>query len=82
MMDFMDVFVEGTPVETSMGPVMECIFHYKENGDLPGHGGDGREGNIDDETKVMDYGMEEVYLRQLNREMLQQDILCTRPLFG
>lgn len=63
MVDFMDVFVEGTPMQTSMGPIMECIFHDKEDCDLPCHGRDVGEGNIDEKTKVVYYRMEQVYLR-------------------
>ena len=63
MVYFVDIFVEGAPMESAMGPVMEGILHDKEDCDLPCHGHDVGEGHVDEETKVMHYGMEKVYLR-------------------
>jgi len=50
--DFVDVFVEWTPVEQTMEPVVPCIFHDEEEGELVGHGEEGREWNIDRKSKI------------------------------
>ena len=37
MVDFVDVFVERTPMKSAMGPVVPCIFQYEEDRDLVSH---------------------------------------------
>ena len=37
VVDFVDVLVEGTPVEGSVEPVVAGVFHDEEYGDLEGH---------------------------------------------
>lgn len=62
MMDFMNVFVEGTPVKCSMCPIVKGIFHDKEDCNLPCHGPPVGEGNVNEKTKVINDGMEEINL--------------------
>jgi hypothetical protein len=52
-------------------PVVESILHDEEDGDLQEHGPDIREGDTDFQAKVVDYGVEQVYLREFDREVLQ-----------
>ena len=69
-------------MQRPMCPVVECIFHDEEQGDLPGHGGVGGEGDVGAQTEVVDYGVEEVDLREFDREVLEEDVFCTLPLIG
>lgn len=38
MVEFVDVFVQGTPVEGSVGPVVPCVLEHEEYCDLVGDG--------------------------------------------
>lgn len=58
MVDFVDVFVEGTPVEGSVGPVVPCVFEDEEDGDLVGDCEEGREGDAGREAEVLSHWVE------------------------
>ena len=59
VVDFVDVFVERTPVERAVGPVVPGIFKQEEDGDLVGHGEEGWEGNASDDPAKLGQGVEE-----------------------
>ena len=61
VVDFMDVFVERTPVEGAVGPVVPCVFEDKEDGDLVGHRKEGWEGNAGCEAEVLGHRVEQPY---------------------
>jgi hypothetical protein len=63
MMDLMNVFVERAPMKSSVGPIVERIFHDEEDCDLPCYCPRVRKGNVNEQAKVLDNRMEEVYLR-------------------
>lgn len=47
MMNLVNILVQRSPVQKAVSPVVECIFHDEEDGDLPGHGLPGGEGDVD-----------------------------------
>jgi hypothetical protein len=69
-------------MKKSMSPIMKGILHDEENGDLPDHGLPVREGDVGYESKVVDYGVEEVDLGEFDGEVLEEDVFCAGPLVG
>lgn len=53
-----NIFVQWTPVQRPMRPVVPCILQYKEDGNLIHHGEDRRKRNTSRETKINRQRME------------------------
>lgn len=59
MVDFVDVFVEWTPMKRTVRPVMPCILQHKEDRDLICHGQERWEGYAGGEPEKLGHRMEE-----------------------
>lgn len=59
VVNFVDGFVERTPVESTVKEIMPGIFHHEENGNLIGHGPERREGNGGSEAEILSHRVEE-----------------------
>ena len=59
MVNLVDVFVERTPVQSAMGPIMPCVLYDKEDGDLVGHREKRRKGDASRKAKVLGHRVEE-----------------------
>nr|POF04014.1 hypothetical protein CFP56_21770 [Quercus suber] len=63
-----------------MCPIVPCIFEHEKDGDLVGHGENGREGNGRLEPKILGHRVEEPDLWEFDSEVADQDELCAVPL--
>ena len=77
VVDLVDGFVEGSPVESAVGEVVPGVFHDEEDGDLVGHGPDGGEGDGGREAEVLCHRVEEPI-----RVLLVAGIMTVRIVFG
>ena len=59
VVNFVDVLIEGTPMEGTVQPIVSKVFHYEEKGNLAGHCEEGREWNPGFHTKIMCHWVEE-----------------------
>ena len=66
VVNFVDMFVERSIMQNSVGPVMEGVFKYEEEGNLPRHGERVWEGNTGGKTKKTCNGMESQHERKLH----------------
>jgi hypothetical protein len=71
MMNLMNIFIQRSPMQCPMHPVVKCIFHHEEPTDLPDHRLPVWEGDVEAETKVCDDGVEEVDLGKFDGEVLE-----------
>ena len=59
MVDLVDIFVQRTPMQCSVSPVVPGVLHDKEDGNLIGHGQERRERNISAQPDKLRHWMEE-----------------------
>ena len=59
MVDLVDVFVEGTPVEGAVGPVVPAVFDDEEGDDLVDDLEGGGEGDAVGHAEELGHGVEE-----------------------
>lgn len=59
VVDLMNVLVERAPVQRPVRPVVPCVLHDEEDGDLVGHGKEGREGHGGLEPEELRHRVEE-----------------------
>lgn len=53
VVNFVDIFVERTPVEGAVQPVVSGVFHYEEDGNLQRHCEEGGERNTGPHAEVV-----------------------------
>lgn len=80
MVHFVDGLVERTIVKAAVEPVVPCILHDEENGNLRGHLPNGWERDVVGHAEVDGNGVEEPDLRKLSSEMADEDNGGTVPL--
>lgn len=81
VMLFMDIFVENTIVQTSMEPVVPCIFHYEENTQVQENLRNGWEWDGEAHTDLGTDWMKEPDRQSLDHEMRNNNRFHTFPLF-
>jgi hypothetical protein len=82
MVDLVDHLVELGCVQRPVRPVVPCVLHDEEDGDLVGHGEEGGEGHGGAETAELGEGVEEPDLGELDGEVGEQHQFGAVPLFG
>ena len=81
VVNLVDVFVQRTPMQSAMGPVMPGIFHDEENRDLVGHFQKGRERNGGGQTAELGHRVEQPDLGEFDGEVTEEHEHGAVPLF-
>lgn len=82
VVDLVDHLVEARGVQGAVQPVVPCVFHDEEDGDLVGHGEEGGEGHSGGEAAELGERVEEPDLGEFDCEVGEEDELSAVPLFG